>query len=78
MNQTHHVSYSRSCINISCLNPISAKPKKWPNTLKQFVGCEAMSFLSVLDHFAGLAFKGLKPFELIAIQDYSPSKHFST
>ena len=35
------------------LNPLSANPTKWSNTLKQFV-------LSVFDHFVKLALKGLK------------------
>ena len=41
------------------LNPLSAKPTKWSNTLKQFVGKLSTNFLSVFDHFVGLAFKGL-------------------
>ena len=36
------------------LNPLSANPTKWSNTLKQFLG-----YLSVFDHFVGLALKGL-------------------
>ena len=35
-------------------NPLSANPTKWSNTLKQFV-----AFLSVFNHFVGLALKGL-------------------
>ena len=34
------------------INPLSANPTKWPNTLKQFVG-------SVFGHFVNLALKGL-------------------
>ena len=37
------------------VNPLSANPAKWSNTLKQFVGN-----LSVFDHFAGLTLKGLR------------------
>ena len=37
------------------LNPLTAKPTKWSNTLKQFVGC----CLSMFDHFVDLADKGL-------------------
>ena len=37
------------------LNPLSANPTKWSNTLKQFVG----NCLSVFDHFEKLALKGL-------------------
>ena len=43
----------------SCINPLSANPTKWPNTLKQFVGNLPNNFLSVFDHFVGLALKGL-------------------
>ena len=42
------------------LNPLSANPTKWSNTLKQFFGKFPTNCLSVFDHFAGLAFKGLK------------------
>ena len=34
-------------------------PKKWSNTLKQFVGNWQTNCLSVLDHFVGLALKRL-------------------
>ena len=41
------------------LNPLSASPTKWPNTLKQFVGKLPTNFLSVFGHFVNLALKGL-------------------
>ena len=41
------------------LNPLSANPTKWSNTLKQFVGQLPTNFLSVFDHFVILALKGL-------------------
>ena len=41
------------------LNPLSASPTKWPNTLKQFVGKLPTNFLSVFGHFFNLALKGL-------------------
>ena len=41
------------------LNPLSANPTKWSNTLKQFVGNLPTNCLSVFDHFLGLALKGL-------------------
>ena len=41
------------------LNPLSANPTKWSNTLKQFVGNMPTNCLSVFDHFVGLALKGL-------------------
>ena len=42
------------------LNPLSANPTKWPNTLKQFVDKFPTNCLSVFDHFMNLALKGLK------------------
>ena len=46
--------------NITQLNPLSAKPKIWSNTLKQFVGKLLTNCLSVFDHLVKLALKGLK------------------
>ena len=69
------------------LNSLNANPTKWSNTLKQFVGKMPMNFLSVFDHFVGLALEGLtklgnsaskKIFNLISklgytgIQKYEP------
>ena len=42
------------------VNPLSANPTKWSNTLKQFVGKLPTSCLSVFDHFVKLALNGLK------------------
>ena len=50
--QNHKVYYTT-------LNPLSANPEKWPNTLKQFVANLPTNCLSVLDHFMNLALKGL-------------------
>ena len=33
------------------VNPLSANPTKWSNTLKQFVGNLPANCLSVFDHF---------------------------
>ena len=41
------------------MNPLSANPTKWPNTLKQFVGNLLSNCLSVFDYFVGLALKQL-------------------
>ena len=41
------------------VNPLSANPTKWSNTLKQFVGNLLTNYLSVFDHFMNLALKGL-------------------
>ena len=44
------------------VNTLSANPKKWSNTFKQFVGKLPMNYLSVFGHFVGLALKGLTHF----------------
>ena len=41
------------------INPISANPTKWPNTLKQFVAKLPTNCLSVFGHFVNLVLKGL-------------------
>ena len=40
---------------VKILNPLSANPTKWTNTLKQFVGKLPTNYLSVIGHFVGLA-----------------------
>ena len=42
------------------VEPLSANPTKWSNTLKQIVGKLPTNCLSVYAHFLGLALKGLK------------------
>ena len=46
-----------------CINPLSANPTKWSNTLKQFVGKLPTNCLSVFDHFMNLELKGLTYFQ---------------
>ena len=41
------------------INPLSANPTKWSNTLKQFVGSLPTNCLSVFDHFVGLPLEWL-------------------
>ena len=41
------------------LNPLSANPEKWSNTLKQIVGNLPTICLIEFDHFINLALKGL-------------------
>ena len=48
---------------IKTINPLSANPEKWSNTLKQIVGNLPTICLSVFDHFMNLALKGLKAFD---------------
>ena len=47
-------------ITSAYLNPLSANPIKWLNTLKQFVGRLLTNCLSVFGHFVNLALKGLR------------------
>ena len=47
-------------LRLSQVNPLSANPTKWPNTLKQFVGKLPTNCLSVFGHFVNLALKGLR------------------
>ena len=49
------IEFSRS---IFLLNPLSANPIKWSNTLKQYVGM-LTNYLRVFGHFVGLVLKGL-------------------
>ena len=48
-----------TCLSPTRINPLSANPTKWSNTLKQFVGNLRTNYLSVFDHFVKLALKGL-------------------
>ena len=41
------------------INPLSANPTKWSDTLKQFVGNLPTNCVSVFDHFVKLELKGL-------------------
>ena len=60
------------------LNPLSANPTKWSNTLKQFVGKLATNCLSVFDHSVILTLKVLKTDFSIAtlssLSSMTPSK----
>ena len=50
-------------LNIFCtkLNPLSANPRKWSKTLKQFVDNLSTNCLSMFDHFLGLGLKEVNP-----------------
>ena len=43
--------------NMKGFNPLSANITNWSNTLKQFVAKLPTNYLSVFDHFVGLALK---------------------
>ena len=53
------MQYSDLFAYTKTLNPLSANPEKWSNTLKQFVGNLPTNCLSVFDHFMNLVLKGL-------------------
>ena len=57
-----HYDYDLDLSGNGCLNPLSASPTKWSNTLKQFVRNFPTNCFSVFDHFEGLALKGFKIF----------------
>ena len=59
---------SISKLNKKKINPVSARPRKWSNTLKQFVGNLPTNCLSVFDHFLGLALKGFRCANIIQNQ----------
>ena len=44
---------------MNSLNPFSANPTKWSNTLKQLAGSLPMNCLSAFDHFMKLVLKRL-------------------
>ena len=46
--------------SLQTINPLSANPTKWSNTLKQFVGKLPANCLSVFDDFVKLVLKGLR------------------
>ena len=54
-------------VTIKPINPLSANPEKWSNTLKQIVGNLPTICLSVFDHFMNLALKGLKNYHKIKV-----------
>ena len=60
--QSQTITYAHPEINYHkkvYVNPLSVNPRKWSNTLKQFVGKLPTNWLSVFDYFVGLALKGL-------------------
>ena len=52
--------------SFALLNPLSANPTKWSNTLKQFICNLLTNCLTVFDHFVKLALKGLSSLTLPA------------
>ena len=45
--------------SVKFINPLSANPAKWSNTLKEFFGKLPTNCLSLFDHFVDFALKGL-------------------
>ena len=52
------------------LNPLSANPARWSNTLKQFVNKLPTNCLTVFDHFVKLVLKGLIVLLLMVMPKY--------
>ena len=48
-----------NALSLLQVNPLSTNPRKWSNTLKQFVGNLLTNCFSLFDHFVGLALKRL-------------------
>ena len=59
------------------INPLSANPTKWSNTLKQFVGNLPTNCLSVFAHFVGLALTGLKLEKMICNMAFWKREYFN-
>ena len=62
LSYTNYYFFNFACLLLYWyfLNPLSASPTKWSNTLKQFVGNLSTNCLSVFDHLVKLALEGLK------------------
>ena len=54
------IDRNKSLLQISIPNRLSVNPRKWSDSLKQFVGNSRRNCLSMFDHFVGLVLKGLK------------------
>ena len=59
------------------VNPLSANPTKWPNTLKQFVGKLPTNCLSVFGHFVNLALKRSKISKFYTLRNFPVHANFS-
>ena len=64
---THTHDALHNLIPFVQFNPLSANFTKWSNTLRHFVSKLPTNCLSVFDHFAELALKGLKTHHICKI-----------
>ena len=79
ISKGREVKNGRNEYNFVSLNPLNAKLKKWPNTLKQFVGNLPTNCLSVFGYFVGLALKALITVKLpLRRLDFVFHRSFST
>ena len=60
----------KNVFHVHFINPLSAKFIKWSNTLKQIVGKLPTIYLSVFDHFSGLALKGLRYYATFKLKKF--------
>ena len=65
LNKIEEDILNRFLNNEMKLNPLSVNFAKWSNTPKQFFSKLSSNYLSVFDHFAGLALKGLIPINVV-------------
>ena len=56
-----------TCEGFILVNPLSANPTKWSNTLKQLVGSSSTNYLSVFDHFVELTLNVLRDLALVSL-----------
>ena len=57
--ESYHTKQLSVCFQfvVKQFNPLSVNPKKWSNTLKQFIGNFPANCLSMFDHFVGFVLK---------------------
>ena len=72
--QNRVTEYQSFQLSKNCLNPLSANPTKWSNTLKQFPYNLPTNCLSVFDHFMGLVLKGLSELRVLLAMNLSLRK----
>ena len=65
LNKIEEDLLNRFLNNEMKLNPLSVNFTKWSSTPKQFFRKLSSNYLSVFDHFVGLALKGLIPINVV-------------
>ena len=67
------LNFSTRANKLASFNPLSAKSRKWSNTLKTICLSEfdQANCLGVFDHFVGLAFKGLISIKIYQMEPFT-------